>query len=56
VALLPGVFASSAHALDAAINIKPVAKALIVIKPSVTKPVGANGFARNSDDGATRCG
>jgi hypothetical protein len=50
VGLLPGTFASSADAFDAAINIKPVAKTPIVITPSVTKPVVPKAIARNSDD------
>lgn len=57
VGLLLGAFASSADAFDAAIDIKAVVNPQIVIKPNVTKRVGANGFVRNSvDEGAaTRC-
>jgi hypothetical protein len=52
--LLPGTFASSADAFDAAINIMPAAATPKVIKPSVTKLLGPNDSDRNSDDGATR--
>jgi hypothetical protein len=54
VGLLPGTFASSADAFDAAIDIMPAAATPKVITPSLTKLLGPNDSARNSDDGATR--